>query len=190
MTGPYPLTRQVPFKIAGTAIPIQPAATIRMFFISDSSCHLPYAIQAPGIFRNRFHHRRFRDIFDLRNRLDGNRQVGRFVARRRSQYSTGLSVSTSRLARGSRLTSFCFCRERMTEGGIEKNIPLRPPAARYRPFRQRHASGPGWRCFPAAGVSHVGRLTVNGCSRADPVLWTIEQTVLKFLSAPLFGNLP
>ncbi len=38
--------------------------------------------------------------------------------------STGLSVSTSRQARGSRLTSFCFWRERMTEGGIEKKYPF------------------------------------------------------------------
>ena len=34
--------------------------------------------------------------------------------------STGLSVSTSRQVSGRCLTSFCFCRERTTEGGMEK----------------------------------------------------------------------
>ena len=33
---------------------------------------------------------------------------------------TGLSVSTSRHERGMFLTSFCFCRDRTTEGGMEK----------------------------------------------------------------------
>ena len=37
--------------------------------------------------------------------------------------STGLSVSMRRVERGSRLTSFCFCLDRTTDGGMENMYP-------------------------------------------------------------------
>jgi hypothetical protein len=78
------------------------------------------AIKPLCILHHRLPNRIFGNRFDPGDRLDANSQIGRFVARLRLGAQHRAVRFDQQAGQGQPLTSFCFWRERTTEGGMEK----------------------------------------------------------------------